>query len=111
MLVKTHKDIRRNLTINMSSVIFKFNSEGIAEVDEMHRELIENMSGSPYFLEILENKSEVADKSESVQVNKKMTVKELIEIAKDCGAEYEDEEGNTLTKAKIVENIKEICPN
>lgn len=106
MLVKTSKDKRKGLRFSMSNMTLAFNEEGIAEVDDQFREAVEGMSGRPYFLEIVEEEVEPI-KEETEKDYSKMTVTELVKIAKEIEVEWKKPNGSKpLKKEEIIANIK-----
>lgn len=101
MLVKTDKENRKGLTLNMAGgVELKFNEEGIAETSDANRSYIEPLSGSPYFLTIIEGKP----KSDSVLDElSDLNEKQLREFAKSNGIKV----GSTAKKETIIAKITE----
>ena len=101
MLVKTSKKNRNGFKVNINQFQLQFDNDGVAEVEDRFRKTIETMTGSPYFLEILEEEEKEADLSE-------LKVAELVVIAEEKGAKYLNAKGKNLTKENIIKNINNL---
>jgi hypothetical protein len=106
MFVKTKNKNRVGTKVAMKNIVFDFDSNGVAEIDDSHKEVVSKMTGHPFNLKVLVDYDPLeSERKEYEKKLKSLNKSEVVGIASENGIETITDTGKEINKIDLIKNI------